>query len=86
MRLATINVSELGNDWRAEAHVEPSDDDYYHAKRTGWTCGAKGSKYTVCRWRNHGNLAVRAAFWRAYEDGLKARRAYLNEKGKPNEL
>lgn len=81
MRVAVVNVQDLGNDWRAEAHIEPTKEDFQQARIAGWECGARGTKNITSRWAKHGREEVRIAFREAYEKGLKARRAYLKEKG-----
>ena len=80
MRIAIVNAQDLGNDWRAEAHVEPLEEDFKQARIAGWESGARGARNITSAWAKHGREEVRIVFREAYEAGVKARRAFLKEE------
>ena len=81
MRSAIVKASKLGDDWRAEAHVEPSPETLKEAQIAGKECGLRGTQTPPKRWTDYGNKGVEKAFQDAYLAGLKVRSEFL--EGKP---
>jgi len=80
MKTATVRLSELGNDWRVEAHVEPSLETVSQATIAGAKCGLKGTQEVAQNpWAKHGSTVVKQAFQDAYSKGLQLRRKFLKE-------
>jgi len=79
MRTAIVNSKDLGNDWRAEAHCEPTEEDFAAAKKEGWTAGARGTENPTSIYATHGNQKVRQMFIASYHAGSDARKRFLGQ-------
>lgn len=81
MKTTVVPVSQLGDDWRAAAHVPPSEEDIKDAKDAGWRAGAVDTErpsrsfYLV-----HPRSEIRGTFIRAYEASRRARKAYFENR------
>ena len=77
MRHTTVKASELGDDWRPEAHLPPLKTDLNDATVAGWERGARGTTHPRSKWTIHGRPEVIAAFWKGHRKGIQARKEFL---------
>lgn len=76
MQVAVKNISELGDDWRAEAHCPADPGLVKCAYMSGCRSGATGAVKSVSHWQKHGSVEVRDAFESGRASGLKAYAAF----------
>lgn len=79
MRSVVVMRSELGRNWRAEAHAEAKPEKIKEARKMGGKCGLRGIQTPPKCWMNHGNPKVEKAFQDAYIAALKVHKEFLEK-------
>jgi len=72
MRTAVKNMSELGDDWRAETYCLPDPREVERAFMAGCKSGAMGTVKPRSHWQQHGRVEVRDAYEKGRARGLAA--------------